>query len=164
MQAGDIVACTSDGFLGASIRYAQKRDGLVRWDINHVAALHEPMGDDWSVYQAESKGVTGSGLLSTITPGGRHFVIPFPDAEADRGKFLEYLDRQVGDEYSWMSVASCAVDIVLPDAICLRRSWTLICSGYLATGLMYAGYPKVARVGDIYTVMPAQLVEILIAA
>src|ERR1700677_2920571 len=100
-KRGDIVACTSHGLLGAAIRHCQKRNHEENWDINHVAVLREPIGDDWLVYQAAAHGVTNNALLSTITPRGRHFIIPFPEVEACREDFVDFIEAKVGAKYDW---------------------------------------------------------------
>ena len=164
MQRGDLVACTNKGILPWAIRFAQKRDHEEHWDINHIAVLNsyvDGSDNDWTVYQAEPSGITKDRLLSSVTPGGRHFIIPFPHDSANWEKFLAYLEAHVGDEYSWMSILSCAVDMILPDEVCLRRADTYICSGIVASALQYAGYSPMVNAPDIYTVTPATLISML---
>jgi hypothetical protein len=161
MQRGDIVACTSHGFLGAAIRHCQKRDHEEHWDINHIAVLNEPVVDDWTVYQAEAHGVTDSALLSSVTHKGRHFIIPFPDQEAVRSDFLEYITDKVGDHYDWVTIFSDALNMYLPDPVIIRRSNTYICSGLAGAALLYAGYPPMVRVDDIYSITPASIISVL---
>ena len=162
MQRGDIVACTSHGFLGEAIRHCQKRNDEEHWDINHVAVLDQPSGDDWTIYQAEAHGITDNQLLSSVTPKGRHFVIPFPELQASRSLFLEFIERHVGAEYGWATIASDALNMYLPDKIIFRRSNTFICSGLVAAALMYAGYSPMTRVDDIYSITPATVVSTLL--
>ncbi len=162
-ERGDIVWCTSHTLVGAAIRYAQRRDGEADWDVNHIAIVNEAVEGttDFTVIQAETHGVTSNKLLSTITPLGRHLVIPFPDDRADRERFMAMVSSKVGDHYSWLSVASAAFDMVLPDAVDLRRGGTFDCSGLAAYGLLYAGFAPLTNVPDIYTVTPARLATLL---
>lgn len=160
MQAGDIVVCTSKGLIGASIRWAQKRSGEKDWDKNHVAVLNEQVGNDWTVIQADAAGVTDNELLSTIAPGGSYSIINLPST-IDRGRFLTFLRTQVGSKYGYLSIVSCSFDMWLPDAICLRRADTWICSGLVAGALWFCGFPAAADWHDLYTVTPAEITAAL---
>lgn len=157
MKAGDLVFCTSKGILGRAIRFAQKHDNEVDWKRNHVAVLsHQDEAGNWYVIQAEAKGVTNDKLLESVAPGGSYEVVELPIA-VFRVNFLEFLNSQVGSSYSWLSILSCAVDMFLPDTICLRRSKTWICSGLVAGALWYCTYPEAKGWGDLYTATPAQV-------
>lgn len=171
MKSGDIVICRSSGLVGKGIRFAQRRmrkhylhspiaghdDKWWRW--NHVAVLNKDMGNgDWTIFQAEAKGVTDYRLLSTVAPGGEYIVIPLP-AKANRAKFLAFLKTQVGKHYGYLSILSCFVDMILPDKVCLRRSDTWICSGLVAGALWFAGFPGAFAWPDLYTVVPAEIAE-----
>jgi hypothetical protein len=162
MESGDLVFFHTTGLMGASIRFGQRKvkafKGTAKW--NHVGILDEKFGDDWSVIQAEPRGVTKDKLLSQVALGGSYEVVPLP-AGLDRVKFINYLRVQVSDRYSFLTIFSCVADILLPDAICLRRNFSWICSGLAAAALMFAGFPAAADWGDVYTVMPAELREML---
>lgn len=159
MQAGDLVFCHNKGLIGAGIRWAQRRLHNIgtahKW--NHVGILNERLENgDWTVIQANSKGVSDNGLLSEIAPGGLYEVHSLP-SEVDRTLFLAFCRLQVGAEYGYLSDISVALDLFLPESICLRRSGTWICSGLVAGGLWFCGYPKMADVTDLYTVTPAEI-------
>ena len=171
MKSGDIVICHSKGLIGAAIRFAQRRmrkhyfhspiGGLEDkwWQWNHIAVINKDMGDgQWTIIQAEAKGVTDYRLLSSVAPGGRYIVIPLPDC-VDRNQFLDFLHSQVGKRYGFMSILSCAFDMVLPDMICLRKSDTWICSGLVAAALVFAGFHGAFVWPDFYTVVPAEIAE-----
>lgn len=171
MKSGDIVLCRSNGLIGAGIRFAQRRmrkhylnspipgAGDKWWRWNHVAVLNADMGNgNWTIFQAEAKGVTDYRLLSTVAPGGEYTVIPLPD-HVDREMFLKFLSTQVDKRYGFLSILSCFVDMILPDAICLRRSDTWICSGLVAAGLWFAGFSGAFVWPDMYTVVPAEIAE-----
>jgi hypothetical protein len=170
VKQGDIVLCTSKGLIGAGIRWVQHRkrkhylippiNGQDKWwQFNHIAVVNEDMGNgQWTIFQAEARGVTDYRLLNTVSPGGRYQVIALPDS-VDRDKFIEFLDSQVGKRYGFMSVLSCFVDLILPDKICLRRNDTWICSGLVAGALWYGGFPGSYIWPDLYTVVPAEIAE-----
>jgi len=162
MESGDLVFFHTTGLMGGAIRFGQRKvkafKATAKW--NHVGILDEKVGDDWTVIQAEPRGVTKDKLLSQVAPGGSYEVVPFP-AGLDRAKFINFLRLQVSDRYSFLTIFSCVADILLPDAVCLRRNHTWICSGLAAGGLMFAGFAPAAEWGDLYTVMPAELREML---
>ena len=155
-RAGDIGFARTTGIMGRAIRYAERRDGEDS-DINHAFVLDEKTPAGWVVIQAELRGVTDTRLLDEVAPGGVIQVHPFPDAKASRTLFLEFVRGQVGDDYSLMAIASNVFDMYLPDAICLRRADTWICSGLVAGGLLYSGYPPMIKLPDLYTVTPPSI-------
>lgn len=159
MQSGDLVFCHSKGLIGSGIRWAQRRLRNIgnehMW--NHVAVLNEQLPDgDWTVIQADAHGVQDNDLLSTIAPGGVYEVRPLPD-KVDRQDFLSFLRMQTGASYGYLSILSVAVDLFLPESICLRKNNTWICSGLVAGALWFAGFPRMTEVGDLYTVTPAEI-------
>ena len=121
MQAGDIILCHSKGLVAASIRFAQRHDKpnqFSKW--NHVAVLsHLDDNDQWVVIQAEAHGVTNEHTLDSVAPGGTWQVVPLP-ASVDRTKFLDFLQAQVGLQYGFLSILSCAFDMFIWDSICLQ--------------------------------------------
>jgi len=166
MQEGDLVFCHSKGIIGSGIRWSQRHmqySSYSRW--NHVAVLDRIAYQDndsepeWFVIQAEAAGVTNNHTLSSVAPGGTYEIISLP-AHVDRDKFLEFVRSQVGAEYGYLSIASCALDMFLPDSICLRKADTWICSGLVAGGLMFAGFDCAKTWVDIYTVVPAEIAEL----
>lgn len=160
-KPGDLVSCQSADVLGPCIRWAQRRGGYSFWEDNHVAVLYEKQPDgDWTVLQATAHGVTDDGLLSDITPRGSHEVISLP-LSCDRAKFLSYLKAHVGDRYSWLSVLSCAADILLPESVDLRRAGTFMCSGLVANALQYGGFPPTVGLADSYMTMPCEVVAMV---
>jgi hypothetical protein len=163
VQSGDLVFCHSKGIIGASIRWAQKRfekTHFSQW--NHVAVLHKQVGDDWTIIQAEAKGVTSDKMLSSVAPGGTYEVVLFP-ADLDRVRFMNFLLTQVGSKYGFLSIFSCALDMALPDAVCLRKDNTWICSGLVAGALWFCGFAKACDWGDLYTTTPAEVAAAIIS-
>lgn len=161
MKAGDLVLCHSKGIIGRSIRWAQRNlenNGYSEW--NHVAVLDRQVGGEWYVIQAEAAGVTDNKPLSSVAPGGKYEVCPLP-GEIDENLFLHFVRSQVGSKYGFLTILSCAFDMALPDAICLRRNKTWICSGLVAGGLWFSGYLKVLGWGDLYTVTPAEIAQVI---
>ena len=158
VKPGDLVICRSKGIIGASIRFAQRRAKRVDWEWNHVAVLSEQNEKgEWLIIQAEAKGVTDDKTLESVAPGGTYKVVELPPL-VNRGKFLEFVRSQVGSRYGFLTIFSCALDMALPDSICLRQSKTWICSGLVAGGFWFAGFPKVLEWPDLYTVTPADIV------
>ena len=159
MNPGDLVFCHTKGVIGASIRWAQKfmpSSKYSKW--NHVAILDRCVDDKWYLIQAQPKGVTDNLTLEESAFGGTYEVIKLP-ASVDREKVLKFARSQVGLKYSYLSILSCAVDNILPDAICLRKSKTWICSGLVAGALWYGGFYKVMELSDMYSTTPAEVAE-----
>lgn len=159
MKQGDLVFCHSKGLIGAGIRFCQRRIRNIgeehKW--NHVAVLNEQLPDsDWTVIQADAKGVRDSDRLSTIAPGGIYEIKSLPQ-NLDPVKFVGFLKMQVGAKYGYLSILSVALDLFLPESICLRKNGTWICSGLVAGALWFAGFPKMVDVTDLYTVVPAEI-------
>lgn len=155
-ESGDVVFFTTKTLVGSAIRFAQRRDGEKNWRLNHVGVLSDFTMKGWKVIQAESRGVTDDKYLNDVAPGGAFIVKPCP-SNVNREKMMEFLRSHVGDEYSWLTDVSCAFDMILPDAIDLRRSGTFNCSGLVSLAMLYGGSPALVKVPDIYTVTPARL-------
>jgi hypothetical protein len=159
-KPGNLVLCHSAGILGAAIRIAERRLQDSRYaEWNHVAVLDRFVDGEWYVIQAEASGVTDDKKLSSVAPGGNYQIIPLPIG-ADRMKLLKFVRAQVGDKYSWLSIFSAAFDMWLPEAICLRKGDTWICSGLAAAGLWFAGYEPLMKLNDVYTCTPAEIAQV----
>ena len=74
MQRGDLVFAHSKGVIGWAIRFGEHGS---EW--NHVAVLNEETADGWTIYQAESKGVTADKLLDSVAPGGNYIIVSLPE-------------------------------------------------------------------------------------
>ncbi len=157
MQAGDLVFCSTTGIIGRSIQFAQRKNGEVDWYRNHVGVLDSPTVDgNWYVIQAEPRGVTNNKLLTEIAVGGTYEVATLPST-VNREKFLELSRSQVGRFYGYLSILSIAGNMFLPEKFHFRWSDSVCCSGLVALGLLYGGFPPMAAVEDIYDITPAQV-------
>ena len=155
---GDLVFAHSTGIIGKAIRFAERIRGKGGYNWNHVAVLRGEIDGVWYIIQAEAKGVTDDKTLESVAPGGSYEVVRLPK-EVDRLSFFTFVSSQVGAKYGYLSILSCAVDIIIPDSICLRQSKTWICSGLVAAGLLTGDY-KPAREWarkDLYTTMPSEV-------
>lgn len=155
---GDLVFAHSTGIIGKAIRFAERIRGKGGDNWNHVAVLHYEIDGVWYIIQAEAKGVTDNKTLVSVAPGGSYEVVRLPK-EVDRLSFFTFVSSQVGAKYGYLSIMSCAFDIIIPDVICLRQAKTWICSGLVAAGLLAGDY-KPAREWarkDIYTTMPSEV-------
>lgn len=156
--AGDLVFAHSTGIIGKAIRFAERIRGKGGDNWNHVAVLHRKVDGVWYIIQAEASGVTADKTLESVAPGGSYEVVRLP-LLVDRHAFLGFAWSQVGAKYGFLSILSCAVDIIIPDSICLRQAKTWICSGLVAAGLFAAGHEFArnwAR-ADLYTTMPSEI-------
>jgi Permuted papain-like amidase enzyme, YaeF/YiiX, C92 family len=161
-QPGDIVFMRTAGLMGRAIRFAQRnlQDALSKYSHwNHVGILHEKVGNDWTVIQAQPKGITAHGLLSEMA-GADYEVIALP-AYINPLDVLAFAQAQVGKEYGFASAASAFLDMVLPRQVCLRKADTWICSGLVLASLWYAGFHPAVTVDDLYSITPAEVALLL---
>ena len=158
---GDLVFAHSKGLIARAIRFAERHDNGKDAKWNHVAVLDRIEGGEWLIIQAEAKGVTNHHTLLSIAPGGVYQIVPLP-ADVDRDKFLEFARSQVGKKYGFLTIVSCALDMYLPDSVCLRKSGTWICSGLVAGALWFGGFKKAFAWPDLYTVTPSQIAALTI--
>ena len=159
MNPGDLVFCSTKGIIGKSIRWAQHfmpDSEYSKW--NHVAILDRYVDGKWYLIQAQPKGITNTLTLDESAFGGTYEVLDLPSS-ANRENVLKFARSQVGLKYSYLSILSCALDNILPDAICLRKSKTWICSGLVAGALWYGGFYKVMELSDMYSTTPAEVAE-----
>ena len=163
MQSGDLVFCDSSGAFARLIRWAQRHDNDGPDSIwNHVAVLDEYIGGNWTVIQANPRGITSNGTLADIAPGGKYEVVSLPPSVA-RDKFLTFLYAQEGKKYGWLTIVSCAISALIPKFPQFRSVDTYICSGLVSHGLTYAGFAgEVPRsrfngTGGVYWQTPAQV-------
>ena len=158
VQAGDLVFCHSKGLVGKGIRLAEwirfRRGDM----YNHVAIVDTqvPGSDDWFVIQAEARGVTNLGRLSSIAPGGDYIVLPLP-AGCDASKVIEFASDQVGRSYGFLTIASILVTLLSPKFVNVMLPNTWICSAVSAEALRFGGWYHTWP--DIYQVNPAELWE-----
>jgi hypothetical protein len=156
MNSGDLVFCKTSGIIGHAIRRAQKRlhNLGMHHQWNHVAVLDRQLPDgNWTVIQAEPRGVTNDKTLETL---GEYEVVSLP-SEVAKTRFLAFLRMQVGSQYGFLSIASVALDLFLPESICVRRPGTWVCSALVGGALWFCGFPKMSEVTDLYTLTPAEI-------
>lgn len=159
---GDIVFMRTHGYMGSAIRFAQRnlqdsRSRYSKW--NHVGILNERVGDDWTVIQAQPKGITSTGLLSQMA-GPEYLVISLPPY-LNPEDVLAFARAQVGKEYGFASAFSAFLDMILPRQVCLRKADTWICSGLVMASLWYAGFHPSVHVDDLYSITPAEVALLL---
>jgi hypothetical protein len=142
--------------MGQGIRFAQRRNHEQDWEDNHICALDKCIDGEWTVVQAEPRGITNDKLLTEIAVGGTFKIIPLP-ASVDREKFLEYQRSKVGLSYGYLTLLSIAGNMFLPESVHFRWKASLVCSGLVATGLMFGGFSPTEKVADIYDITPAQV-------
>jgi hypothetical protein len=155
---GDLVFCHSKGIVSRAIRLAER----LRWrggsEYNHVAILDRYADGEWSVIQAEARGVTQGAKLSTVAPGGRYVVVSALPV-ADDESALNFARAQVGRRYGFLTIASIVTTVLLPKFVNVMLPDTWICSALAAEALRCGGW--VHNWPDVYQVSPAQLAEAL---
>jgi hypothetical protein len=157
---GDLVFAHSKGLIGRAIRLAER----IRWRggdaYNHVAVLAEQVGDDWRIIQAEARGVTHTGMLSTVAPGGTYVIVPLAPG-IDAAKVLAFAQAQVGRRYGFLTVVSIIATILSPRFVDVMLPDTWICSAVAAESLRFGGW--LHNWPDLFQVSPAQLWDALVS-
>lgn len=154
-QPGDLVFCHSSGLVGKAIRLGEWLRFRRGDQYNHVAIVNERLANGaWTVIQAEARGVTATGLLSDITPGGR-FDIVRPPGGILGDDVREFALEQVGDRYGWVTIVSIVATLISPRFLNVMRPFTWICSAVSAESLRFAGWYH--SWGDERQVLPSQL-------
>jgi hypothetical protein len=157
MQAGDLVFAHTDDLVGKGIRWAERirfRGGAA---YNHVATLYEFLDGEWNVIQAQARGIVIC-PLSRVAPDGSYTIIQ-PPTSVNTAKQIEFLEKQLGDSYGFLTIASILVNLFLPHFINVEMPGTWICSAVAAEALRYGGWYN--SWPDIYEVSPAQLYEVM---
>lgn len=152
-----MVFAHSKGLVSRAIRLAER----VRWHsgaaYNHVAILAEPVGStDWRVIQAEARGVTDTGLLSTLK--GSYTIVPLP-AGVSHLRVVDFARDQVGRPYGFLTLVSILATLFTPQFVNVMLPSTWICSAVAAESLRFGGWYH--SWPDLYCVSPAQLFEAL---
>jgi hypothetical protein len=164
-QPGDLVFCHSAGVVGAGIRLVERfrraYSGAAEapgdnW--NHVAVLVSVKGRrnnpaNWTVLQAEGKGVAAA-ALSSVAPGGNYEIVRLP-VTCEASKVTKFMRAQTGSRYGFVTVASILVTLLTPRFFDVMKPGTWICSAVAAESMRYGGW--LHNWGDLYTVSPAEL-------
>ena len=159
MNPGDIVFAHNSGWMARLIRVGEWLK--LRQDTwNHVAILDRQIDGEWYVIQAEIRGVTNTGKLSEIAPGGNYEVIPCP---CNASEVLRFARGEVGTEYGILTILAIAIDILtwslVPSFRSSRRpSW--ICSALGAESLRFGGWYH--RYNSVYDVTPQDVYDALV--
>lgn len=157
MKSGDLVFIHGKGFISRAIRVAERckkpwRRGSY-W--NHVAILDQELPGDWSVIQAEARGVTATGKLSDLAPCILDFAIVEAPEGVTRDKVLEFARSQVGRSYGFLTILSILFTLFTPQWIAVLVPNTWICSAVGAEAWRAGGW--IHSWNDERQVSPAQL-------
>lgn len=162
MNAGDLVFCHSTGFVGRAIRFCEwlRRDwhgtnerAGDHW--NHVAILDKQLSTgEWTVVQAEGRGVTRGRKLSSVAPEGAYEVVALP-AAVTRAKVVAFAHSQVGRHYGFLTIVSIALTLFTPRFVNVLMPGTWICSALARAALWTGGLAYLGP--DIYQCSPARL-------
>ena len=157
MQPGDLIFAHTNDIVGKGIRWAERirfRGGAA---FNHVATVYAFDDGEWNVIQAQARGITVC-PLSSVAPNGTYTIIQ-PPTSVDTAKQINFLEKQVGDPYGFLTIASILVNMFLPKFIDVELPGTWICSAVAAEALRFGGWYH--SWPDIYETSPAQLWEAL---
>ena len=157
IQPGDLVLAHSKGAFGALIRLAQwLRPSWRKWrKWNHAAIVI---------------GITPSGMVRCVQMGRRGQIVDLPDvapggytfvrscpAIVDRIKAVDFAIRQVGIRYSYVTIATIALNLLSPKPLRIdfrRDNSALICSALVARAWEHGGWDCPT---DPFQITPAEL-------
>lgn len=161
-QPGDIVLFHNKGMIPWLIRFGQWIRRRGPWDEwNHAAIIVDPAKG--SIYQAEARGVI---YIDDALEGESNFEIfplggfpTFDGLTIDPVKVLAFAKAQVGDRYSFLTIASIIVNLLTPRFLHLdfRKDRTYICSGLVACALWAGG---AYLVSDPFAFMPSEIAQV----
>jgi hypothetical protein len=79
--------------------------------------------------------------IENVAPGGHVKIVPAP-TDIDANRAIEWARKQIGTEYGYITIASIAVNICLPDffQIDILKDGTLICSALVARAWEHGGW------------------------
>ena len=151
----------TSGTMGKLIRMGERlrwKESASHW--NHACVVSRVFKGVPYVIEATLKGVVESPLSKY-----EDYVLVSPPTGVDTTKLVEFQKAQLKESYGILSIFAIAIDLLdgnwMPD---LRRSGTWICSALTAEGLRVAGwFTPESNWGDIYTVTPAQLFQVLVS-
>ena len=159
-RKGDIVFAHTSGLMGRLIRMGERlrwKESASHW--NHACVVSRVTKGVPYVIEATLKGVVESPLSKYDD-----YAVVRPPSCVDITKLVDFQKLQLSDHYGLLSILAIAIDLVdgnwMPE---LRKSGTWICSALTAEGLRVAGwFTPESNWGDIYTVTPAQLFQVLL--
>lgn len=159
MRPGDLVLAHGKGIVSIIIRFGQWLRPSWRpyryW--NHAALVVTVL--DGRVRCVQMAKHCELVWLDEVSPGGRIEVRPAPEG-IDRIKAVDWALRQVGIRYSWLTIASIALQLVTPkwlDVDFHERDRALICSALVARAWEHGGYDCPT---DPFQITPAELARI----
>jgi len=158
VRPGDLVLAHGKGPLSRIIRFGQWLRPSWRpyryW--NHAALVIGSDGQTIRCVQMGRKCETVT--LDEVSPGGEVKIRPCPDG-VNRITAIDWALRQVGRRYSWLTIASIAVQLFTPKALDVdfhEANPSYICSGLVALAWQHGGW-EVPDDEDPYQVTPAEL-------
>ena len=161
---GDLVFAHNKNFIGRAIRAVEWVKFRGGDHFNHVAVLYKPTDDgDWLLIQAETRGVTCTKTLSSLTQkGGTYTIFPLSDFNGVNGypcadDVVSFAHNEVGSKYGFLTIASILFTLFTPKFINVMLPNTWICSALGAEALRAGGW--IQHWSDLYQVNPAELWE-----
>lgn len=170
---GDLLYCRSSGLVGSIIRFSEEvRYHGWRTAIDHSFRHHQVDPGDvcWGNHIAVCVGdhlveALGAGLTrSPLTKYGvtDSMVLPLaavrPEVtDSERQQVVDFCEHELAakDRYSWLGIASIAVQLLTPTRIDISVDGAMICSAFGGRAWEHAGVTLATR--SPYTTLPADL-------
>lgn len=142
---GDVVTCDGKGLASDLIKfgeYLRSPPEYRKWSHNALLIDQDDKGE-WMVHQATAKGIILS-KISDVT-NGSYEIIPltaFPTVNAqpvDREAVIACSERMLGTKYSFVGIASIALNMLTPEKIVFGDSDHVVCSAHVARCMEHGG-------------------------
>jgi hypothetical protein len=159
VSAGDFLLTASQSYVGGAIRLGERlrfRDpSYHQWnEYNHAVAIINTQGD---IIEMLAGGATHGNFSKYLGHTYWHFPCPHPEL-AD--KAVEFWTWALAnhDDYNWLAAASDGFTCLTGSNLTVGTRGRMICSGLVASGYCYAGFPEVMDwVADPSHVFPTEL-------
>ncbi len=137
-EPGDFILTSGDYWSSKLIRWGQH----LRFDAqfaryNHAALV---IGHDGELAEALGQGVVES-HVSKYRPED-YYVVKVGASEEDQEQIVRYAEAVLAARYryGWLTIVSVTLTLLTGSSLVFGMAGTAICSGFVASGLVRAGY------------------------
>lgn len=137
-EPGDFILTRGDFVFSKLIRLGQRlRYSKAHARYNHAALV---IGHDGELAEALGQGVVES-HISKYRPEN-YFVVKVRASPEDQEQIVRYAEAVLAARYryGWLTIVSVGLSLLTGSSLVFGRAGTAICSGFVASGLVRAGY------------------------
>jgi hypothetical protein len=159
VSAGDFLLTASESYVGGAIRLGERMrfrdESYKHWnEYNHAVAV---TSEDGHIVEMLSGGATAGNISKYLDKTYWHFPCPHPEL-APKAVDFWYWALANHEHYNWIAAASDGFACLTGSKLTIGTGGRMICSGLVAGGYCYAGFPEVLDwVADPSHVFPTEL-------